>query len=78
MTALNTAIDHRLARVQKLIRRLAHTRNIDIEARLISQLSLETEAIRRERGQDVNGAGIFARAAAAPMPSSVRARSRRN
>jgi hypothetical protein len=78
MTAPNTATDFRLARVQKLIRRLAHTRNIEIEARLIGQLSLETEAIRRERGQGAAGAGIFARTAAVPMPSSVRARSRRN
>jgi hypothetical protein len=78
MPSPSTATDLRLVRVQKLIRRLAHTRNIEIEARLIAQLSLETEAIGRERGQGTAGAGIFARAAAAPMPSSVRARSRRN
>ena len=78
MNAPHTATDLRLARVQKLIRRLAHTRNIEIEARLIAQLSLETEAIRRERGQSRAGAGIFGRVAAVPMPSSVRARSRRN
>jgi hypothetical protein len=68
----------RTDRIRALLRRLSRTRNIDTEAALISRLSIETEALRRERS---HGAGITVsfsvpgETAAAP---GVRARSRRN
>jgi hypothetical protein len=69
--------DTREARLQKLSRRLAHARNSELEARLIEQLAIETEAIGRERTHGTVGRATFVTPATA-APSSIRARSRRN
>jgi hypothetical protein len=68
----------RAERIRALLRQLSRTRNIDTEAALISRLSIETEALRRERS---HGAGItvsFSAPAEAAAAPGVRARSRRN
>jgi hypothetical protein len=65
-------------RIRSLLRQLSRTRNVDTEAALISRLSIETEALRRERS---HGAGItisFSAAGEVTAAPWVRARSRRS
>ena len=68
----------RADRIRALLHRLSRTRNLETEAALISRLSIETEALRREQS---HGAGItvsFSTPGGAEAAPWVRARSRRN
>ena len=79
MNTPHALTERRVDRVRTLIHRLSRTRDIDMEADLISQISIETEAISRERAHTAGVTVSFAaRAAVDPVPTSARARRRRN
>jgi hypothetical protein len=59
VTSFSEELKTRLQRIRTLVHRLTHVRNSAIEAELITQLTLETEAVRRAR----------AAAAASPPPA---------
>ena len=70
--------ERRVDRVRTLLHRLSRTRDIEIEAELISQISLETEAIGRERAHTAGVTVCFAARAADAAPTRARASRRRN
>jgi hypothetical protein len=57
MTTEQDPLAARFERVRTLVRRLSRVRNSSIEAELIAQLALETEAINRMRAADQTRTG---------------------
>ena len=79
MTTANKTTSERLERLRTLLQQLSRTRDTDVESELISQISIETDAIRRERAQGTGVTISFsARAAAESEATTVRERSRRS
>lgn len=79
MTTANTTTAEHIERLRTLLHRLLRTEDTDVEVELISQISIETEAIRRERAQGTGVTISFSpRAAAESAPMMVRERSRRS
>lgn len=55
MATLDETLSTKLERVRKLLHRLAHVRNDIIEASLIAELTVETEAVRQVRALIAHG-----------------------